>query len=320
MAHFSPPRPRGRLALATLLALIPLPAAAQIPLTALSLTARSYDHVDSWEERGFRPARVVEVIQIPGELLVEIRAVFDGPWSDEVDQLRVNAGDIALVLPDGTELEAIGGYPYWGQFSTASRGISARRPRNFPDEDAEAHWNSVFRVPKGVASATLRITGDGARFEQSLSIPGPTAADDPASFARFAISGVRRYRRADLEEGNGANTAYSSITAPPGMVLAEVEIEVTGLAPNTVDGAERFNWRTSDFRLIDAQGNSLGLVGEGFMRRLLDWQFNGVNIGDNAERKVVWLVPEGLGEARLLFGETEVATVPLGAAPIADTN
>ena len=54
------------------------------------------------------------------------------------------------------------------------------------------------------------------------------------------------------------------------------------------------------------------------MRRVLDSQFNSVNIGDTARRTMIWVVPEDLTEARLLFGETEVARVALGSAGVSD--
>jgi hypothetical protein len=297
-----------------------VPAAAQIELTSLSIQARSYEAATSWQERAYRPAGLVETVRIPGHTLVDVRAVFDGPWSDEVQRLSVSARSFSLVLPDGTELAPIGGHPNWGQMTLQTRSLSGSRPRNFPDEDSDLHWNGIFRVPKGVTSATLRIEDDDATFEGAVQIPPPGPEDDAAAFASFEIAGVRRFRMVQLEDGRGDAMANSTITAPAGMVLAEVEIEVTGVASNQTDGRDRFTWHTHNFRLTDPSGATLGMVGERFMRRLLDSQFNGTNVGDSTERTVIWVVPEGLTEARLLFGETEVATVVLGATAVGETD
>ncbi|PWE28649.1 hypothetical protein C4N9_11745 [Pararhodobacter marinus] len=307
-------------ALASLVSSAALPAFAQVTLTPLSLTARAYTHVTSWQERGFRPAGLTEVVHIPGHVLVDIRAVFDGPWSDEVDQVRANSRDIKLVLPDGTELEAEGSYQYWGQLQMHAGSLSGRRPRDFPDTDQDIHWNSLFVVPEGTGTATLLIGGDDVSFEGPVTIPKTSDPDDPAAFASFDVQSVDRYRMAELEDGSGDDAVLSTITAPPGMVLADLEIEVTGTGSNQADGDPRFNWSTSNFRLIDAEGRNMALVGEQFMRRILDSQFNGVNIGDSTERNVIWLVPEGLTQATLLFGETPVAEVDLGSASVTDTN
>ena len=302
------------------LALAASPALAQTDVTALSLSARAYDHVTSWQERSFRPAHLTEVLRIPGQQLIDVRVVLDGPWTDSVERAQANARDIHLVLPDGTELSPRGGYQYWGQLSLIARSISARRPRDFPTADEDIYWNGLFVVPEGVTQATLTIGGDDIRFSGAVTIPKPSTEDDASAFASFQPTGVRRFRVAELQDGTGANALSSTISAPPGMVLAEVEVAITGTASNNANGDERFNWSTSDFRLTDPQGASLGLVGERFMRRILDSQFNGVDVGASAERKMVWLVPEGLAEARLLFGETEVAVVDLGGAAVTETD
>jgi len=302
------------------LALAAFPALAQTDLAALSLTARAYDQVHSWQERAFRPAHLVEVVQVPGHVLLDVRVVLDGPWSDTIERVQANARDIHLLLPDGTELAPQGGYQYWGQLSLIARSISARRPRNFPEEDQDIAWNGLFMVPEGVSQATLVIGGDDIRFSGAVTIPKVSTPEAAADFASFQPQGVRRFRLVELQDGNGANAVPSTIAALPGTVLAEVVVSINGTGGNNADGDLRFNWSTSDFRLTDPQGTTLPLVGERFMRRILDSQFNGVDVGSSVERTMIWLVPESLTEARLLFGETEVAPVDLGSAGVTETD
>ncbi|PTX02403.1 hypothetical protein [Pararhodobacter aggregans] len=306
--------------LAAALCLLAQSAIAQTDLTAISLSARAYEQVTSWQERGFRPAGLSEVVRVPGHILLDVRAVLDGPWSDTIERAQAGSRDIRLVLPDGRELEPEGGYQYWGQLGLIPRTISARRPRDFPEADADIHWNGLFLVPEGVTQATLTIASDDIRFSGVVSVPKTSTPETAASFARFEPQGIRRFRVAELQDGNGAGAVPSTITALPGTVLAEIEVQVTGVAGNNADGDDRFNWSTSDFRLTDPQGQTLPLIGERFIRRVLDSQFNGVDIGDSAERTMLWLVPEGLTEARLVFGETEVATVALASAAITETD
>lgn len=309
-----------KLALSSIIALgAAFPALAQIDLTALSTEARAYDTLTSWQERAYRPAGVVERIHVPGSMILDIRMVFDGPWTDDIARVSVSSRDIMLVLADGTELQAVGGHPAWGQATLQARSLSASRPRDFPTDDRDLYWNGLFVIPKGTASATLRLGGD-VRFEASIPVPPPTAEDIAATFATFSPSAVRRFRVVNLEDGRGNNAVSSSIRAPVGMVLAEVEVDVQGVVSNQIDENNRFTWHTHNFRLVDDAGHSMGLVGERFMQRLLDSQYSGTNVGDTADRTMIWVVPETLTEARLLFGETEVARVQLGTAAITETD
>lgn len=292
---------------------------AQIDLTALSNETFAYDTVTSWQERAYRPAGIVEYVHVPGSIILDVRMVFDGPWSDEVQRVSVSSRDIRLILADGTEVAAVGGHPNWGQATLQSRSLSGSRPRDFPDEDRDLYWNGLFIVPKGTDTATLRLGGD-VRFEGAITVPSPTREADASAFARFTPTAVRRFRVVGLEDGRGDDAVSSSIRAPLGMVLAEVEVEVEGVASNQIDGDDRFTWHTHNFRLVDDAGQTMGLVGERFMRRILDSQFSGTNVGSSSERTMIWVVPETLTEARLLFGETEVARVPLGTAAITDSD
>jgi len=296
-----------------------LPAFAQTPLTALNTELRAYDTIENWQERPYRPAGLVEFVHVPGSIILDIRMVFDGPWTDELSRISVNSRDIDLILADGTEVSPAGGHPTWGQASLQSRSLTGIRPRDFPDEDRDLYWNGLFVVPKSTGSATLRFGGDVV-FEAEVTVPTLSRAEDAASFATFTPTLVHRFRRVNLEDGRGDDAVSSSITAPPGSVLAEIEVEVAGVMSNQIDGDDRFTWHTHNFRLVDDAGQTMGLIGERFMRRILDSQFSGTDVGGTSDRTMIWVVPEALSEARLLFGETEVARVVLGAAPVTDTD
>ena len=294
-------------------------AAAQTPLTALEIEARSYETAVSWQQRDWRPAGLVEYVHTPGYVMLDLRAVFQGPWTDNLSRLSVPARDIRVLLPDGTEVEPMGQMRYRGQMTLQSRSLSGNRPRDFPNDAGNIHWNSVFRVPLGTPSIVLRIGGDAA-FSAEIPVPPPQREEDAASFAQFEPRQVRRFRTVSLQDGRGTAQVQSSISALPGHVLASVDIEITGLASNTFDARERFMWHTNNFRLVDEEGQTMWMVGERFMQRLLDSQFNGVDVGRSATRTVIWMVPETLERALLLFGETIVAEVDLSRAVISDRD
>ncbi|WP_417587579.1 hypothetical protein [Pararhodobacter oceanensis] len=301
-------------------AITALPAIAQVNLTARTSQSFTYDTAVSWQERAYRPAGIVEYVHVPGSLLLDLRMVFEPPWSDDFDRVSINTREIHLILPDGSELRPIGSHSNWGQMLLRPSSVSARRPRDFPDDPGAIHWNGVFVVPKGISTATLRFSDDDTQFQGNVTIPAPSQPQDAASFADFSVSEVARFRRAELQDGRDETAISSYIQAPAGMVLAEIEVEIEATGSNQSDGDDRFTWHTHNFRLVDAAGQTMGLVGERFQRRLLDSQFSGTDVGDDSERTMLWVVPEGLSEARLLFGETEVAQVALGAATITDTD
>ena len=292
---------------------------AQTPLTALEIEARSYETTVSWQQRDWRPAGVAEYVHIPGHLILDLRLVFAGPWTDSLSRISVQARDIRVVLPDGTEIEPMGQMRLAGQMTLQARSLSGSRPRDFPNDPGNIHWNSVFRIPLGVETVTLRIGGD-APFTTEITVPPTQREEDASSFARFEPRQIRRFRTISLEDGRGTAQALSTISALPGHTLVSVDLSVTGLGPNTLDGRDRFVWHTHNFRLIDAEGRTMPLIGERFMQRLLDSQFNGVDIGRSSTRTVIWMVPEDLAEARLTFGETIVAEINLASAPITDRD
>jgi hypothetical protein len=299
--------------------LFSLPAQAEVQLTLQSLKTYAYDEVVSWQERDFRPYGLEEVVAVEGMVILDIRAVFDVPWSDELDRLSVSSRDIALILPDGTEVASFGSYEYWGMMHTIAQGISISRPRDYPEEDEDLYWQSLYLVPEGTASAVLRI-GDPEEavvWQGDVTVPGVEAEQDAAMFAEFRVTDVDRFRVAELEDGRDTTRMTSTLTAPAGQVLVDLEIEVTALSANEFEADGDFQWHSYDFRLTGPEDETFFLVGERFQNRILDWQFNGVNVGEATTRRLVFMVPEGTTAATLRFGMTAVAEVDL-SGPVGD--
>lgn len=291
-------------------------ASAQEGLTLESLKTYAYESMVSWHERDTRAAGVTEVAQVEGMIFLDIRAVFDVPWTEELSRLSVSSRDIKLTLPDGTEIESFGAYDYWGMMEMIPEGISISRPRDFPDEDEDLYWHTLYLVPEGTTTATLTIPSEEGQpgWTGEIEVPAVSEEQDAAMFAEFTITDVERYRVIALEDGRESRRVTSTITAPEGQVLVDLEVEILAYSANEFEADGDFHWHTYDFRLTGPDGESFWPVGERFSSRILDWQFNGVNVGESARRRMVWTVPEGVSAATLRFGETPVAEVDLNVA------
>ncbi len=290
-------------------------------LTLSSLKTYAYDSVVNWTERDFRPSGVEETISVDGMILLDVRAVFDVPWTDDLARLSISSTDILLILPDGTEIQSFGAYEYWGMFHASASSATATRPRDFPDADADLYYHSMFLVPAGTTTATLRLpAADGEPgWEGPVGVPGASAEQDAAMFAEFTVTDVARFRTLSLEDGRDSRAFTSTIAAPAGQVFADLEVDVLAFAANEFEGDGRFFWHTYDFRLVGPAGETYPLMGERFLQKLLDWQFSGVAVGENADRRAIWLVPEGVTGATLMFGLSPVAEVVFDGA-IADAG
>ncbi|GGL74420.1 hypothetical protein [Wenxinia marina] len=298
---------------ALFLSLAPLSALAQTGLDLISSETAAFDSMVLWNERDVRPIGLTEVARVEGQIFFGVSLILDVPWSDDLQRVSINSSDIKLTLPDGTELQAIGAYDYLGMMELGSPGLSVSRPYNWPESDADARWQGVFLVPEGTSGGTLTFPGEPG-WSGEVTVPAVGREVDAASFAAFTIADVDRYRRIALEDRRAGLDIGSVLTPLPGHVLADVEIEIAPTASNRTANEERFHWSTSFFRLVAADGTTYWPAGERFMDRLLDDQFNGVDPGESATRRVVWMVPEAADVAFLFYGDTMVAQVDLTGA------
>ncbi|MBL4812784.1 MAG: hypothetical protein JKX69_10630 [Rhodobacteraceae bacterium] len=304
-------------ACAALAGVLALPVAAQDALSLLNVSTNTYERLESWDERGLRPAGVVEILENEGMVIAEIRGVFDVPWTEELSRLSIRASDIKLVLGDGTEVESFGDYSNLGQLDMGGPSISMSRPRDFPDGDAHLYYEAMFMVPSGTTSGTLTFAGD-MPFSQLVNFPPPAEPVGLDSFARIEIVNVDIFRTIRLKRGRDTQEVHTSITAPPGFVLVDIEVEVFGVATNEFEDDGDFVFRTTDFRLVGSQWGDLALIGERFSSRILDYQYSAVDIGESTTRNWVWLVPEGLPNAVINYGEAPMVEVTFADVVVQD--
>ena len=285
-------------------------------LTPIEVRTLAYEEMVSWTERDMRPAGVQEVARVEGMIFLDVRGIFDVPWSDDLSRVSISSNDILLILPDGTEIEPFGNYEYWGMMHLNPRGASLSRPRDFPDEDEDLYWQGLFLVPEGTTSATLRLPNDDGMpgFEGEVTVPTKISQEVQAAvLAEFSVTDADLYRSLATVDGRDSTRVTMTMSAPPGQVFADLEVEVAALAANEFEQDGRFYWHTYDFRLVGLDGTTFHSIGERFSDRILDWQFSSTAPNDSASRRMIWMVPEGTTEATLMFGDVPVAPVALPA-------
>ncbi len=75
-------------------------------------------------------------------------------WTEELDRIQVGSTDIALEIPSETDpRQAWGRVDYFPEVERGATSLNARRPRDFPEENAGAYMNLVFSVPTGATAA-----------------------------------------------------------------------------------------------------------------------------------------------------------------------
>lgn len=289
--------------------------AQEVPVTLKSLDLFAYESAPSWQERGMRPAGAVETVKKKGHFLLDVRAVYDVAWSDSLAKINAKSKEVQLVLEDGTKREVEAYYRYFGQLQLGPRSVNMNRPRKYPDEDQDLYFQAVFLVPDGTTKATLQIGGTvGA--STPIEIPAVSQPPRAADFAQISITASRRFRTANTED----KPVTMVLTPPPGHVFLEAQVTVAAKASNEFDDDPRFYWHTSDFRLVDANHRTLGLIGERWFDRIIDDFFNGIDPGKSKAVTMIWTVPESLDKATLLLGEVPVGEIALGDLEILDQD
>ena len=157
-------------------------------LSQISLSAATYDAVVSWDERDHRPCCFRDVLATDGMIYLDVRLVLDVPWTDALDRVSFRADDVTIALADGTVQEAIGHFDYFGMFAVQSPGISARRPRDWPNEDEDAYYHAIFQIPAGTTEVTLSVA---EAFRTTVTVPGGNSTASGGRLCKF-LRPVRR--------------------------------------------------------------------------------------------------------------------------------
>lgn len=239
------------------------PASAQTEaLTLTSLTVARYDTIPNIDPDFASPCCASHTYE-SGETedFIYIDANFAVAWSDELDRVQVRASDIGLQLDNEPEAR-----PAWGRidfFPEVERGgnsLNARRPRDWPEENAGGHLDLMFSVPAGATSATL-VIGEGEaslRIPVDLNVP-VTDVPRPVSFFDVAISGISSSPEL-LTEDRVSRTDIPGRVVPRLGEIVRIDISVTALENINTDAEPGENsafFTNTDFALIGPAGYPL---------------------------------------------------------------
>ena len=139
----------GGLGVAAVLAAFGPQAAEAQDLSVISMETHAYPSLVNWHERDGRPCCHPETLATDGMVFLDVRGVFDVPWSDTVTRFSASSRDVTVTLPDGTQLNPVGSYDYYGMYHFTASSPSASRPNGWPSEDRDLIYQAIFEIPAG---------------------------------------------------------------------------------------------------------------------------------------------------------------------------
>ncbi|WP_071675560.1 hypothetical protein [Nioella nitratireducens] len=241
------------------------PVAAESPLTLVGMSVYRYDSlIDHSGDSGSFCCAPYVLGDDAGDFYY-IRAIFDVAWSDDLDRVSVNSSDILLTLPDDEEgRRAVGRYDWYGIYNPSADSISERRPRDWPEETAQAFLNGIWYLPAGSTSATLTI----GEADEILDVPVNLAVEvspviQPSQTMLFALRGISRVDEMTSEVRYNGTSIPGHLAASAGQIL-RVAFDATPAFSTDTDaqqGENRAFLRNSWFTLVGPDGAILTLLG-----------------------------------------------------------
>ena len=252
----------GALGLATLTA---LPALAQSPLTLSGMSVYRYESLVDHSGNSGSFCCAPYVLGGPDGNFVYIRAVFDIAWSDELERISYGSNDITLMLPGDEEgRRAAGRYDWYGVFTPSAGSMSERRPRDFPDETAQAFLNGVWYLPRDATAATLIIGEEDDILEVPVNLavePGPVIR--PAQTFSFDLTGLTRATELTAESRLNRTDVPGRLAPTTGTML-RLDFDATPAFSTDTDaqaGENQAFLRNSWFSLVGPDGVPLAPLG-----------------------------------------------------------
>lgn len=252
----------GALGLATLTA---IPALAQSPLTLSGMSVYRYETLVDHSGNSGSFCCAPYILGGPDGHFVYIRAIFDVAWSDELERISYSSSDITLMLPGDDEgRRAVGRYDWYGVFTPSAGSISERRPRDFPEETAQAFINGVWYLPRDATAATLIIGEDDDILEVPVNLAvevGPVIA--PAQTFSFTPTGLTRATELTAESRMNRTDVPGRMAATTGTML-RIDFDATPAFSTDTDaqaGENQAFLRNTWFSLVGPDGAPLLPVG-----------------------------------------------------------
>lgn len=322
---FFNPSSRNAFAVAALAGLMALPAgfaaADTGALTLTSLTVTRHDILRNIDTEMASPCCAQHTYESGAdEDFIYLDVDFAVAWTDELERIQISSSDIALQFDN----EADPRRP-WGRidfFPNVQRGgssLSARRPRDFPEDNAGAYLNLVFSVPTAATTATL-IIGEGT---EALRLPVDLTApvtEMPAAASFYDIKAVSISTTPELltEDRVSRSTIGGRMVAGLG-VITRVEVELTPFIGTDTDnepGENQVFNRNTAFAVVGPEGLPLinlgrtinGSIRNGFSHSI---SWDGDEAGPTNTYTMFFLSSGAPGDYQLYFYDTHVADLRL---------
>jgi hypothetical protein len=242
------------------------PALAQSPLTPVAVAIQRYDQiVNATGDTGLACCAPHVLESGPAADFVYIRMIFDVAFSDTLDRVSINSSDILLMPPGGGEgLRAIGHYDHVGVFDEGASSLFVRRPRDWPNETAQAFVDQVWIVPDGMATATLQIGEEGARIAVPVDLNvAQSQPVNPAQTVQVAVTGFGVEADLTLSERRNQQDLSGRVTPRTAQVL-RMDVSVTPLMSTATDaqaGENRHLMYADYLSLVGPDGMPMPFLG-----------------------------------------------------------
>jgi hypothetical protein len=231
-------------------------------LTLSSMTVARYDTAPNIDADFASPCCASHTyLSGEAEDFIYIDANFAVAWTDELDRIQIRATDIGLQLDNEPDARAAWGrFDFFPEIERGGSSLNARRPRDWPDENAGGHLDLLFSVPAGATSATL-IIGEGdtsLRIPVDLNVP-VTEVPRAVSFFDVAISGISTAPEL-LTEDRVSRSEIAGRVVPRLGEIVRVDLSVTALENTNTDAEPGENgafFNNIDFALIGPAGYPL---------------------------------------------------------------
>lgn len=228
--------------------------------TFVSLDVMRYDSLISTDEDAGIACCAPQVITAqPGFALIHVSAVIDIPWSEELDRVSAYASKLTMTVPGGEPVGPIGDYDRRGLFETAGGGVSASRPRDWPESDEHLVMEQVWMLPADATTATLAID---ELFTTEIDLPQTVSAPiTPGDTADFVITAISRVDSLTFEHSVNRQQVPGTLTPAAGQIL-QVDFDITPLMHSNIGGNYGFLLYTRFIQLAGPNGLPAAPIGQ----------------------------------------------------------
>ncbi|WP_224815341.1 hypothetical protein [Hasllibacter sp. MH4015] len=305
------------------LAVLSAPAFAQTEaLTLAAMSVTRFDTLPNIDTDMASPCCATHIYESGSDHdFIYINLDFTVAWNDDLDRVSIRAGDIGLQLATETDArQAWGRVDSLPEIERGAPSLSARRPRDFPEETAGAYYDAMFLVPAGATEATLTIGEGASAIQIPIDLNQPLSEmPSAASFYDIKINAISTTSELTTEDRLSREEVMGRITAMEGTNIVRVEVEVVpsaNLRQNNEVGENQVFFRNTAFGLVGPEGLPLLPIGRSVGDSLRNNYSNSANwdgdeAGPTIDLTLFFLGSGAPGDYRLFFYDRQVGGAPL---------